>query len=169
MLRHRLRSPGLVATGLCACLLPACALRGPEPGGASVPAYRVRERVDRVEVGQAEAAARAALGGQPVRKPNHPQSPFPTPLRVLELCAPDGRNVRVETYVVAARPAEGCPDFQYDDVPVAYRDGAVAGVGWEYVEAHWRGWGGSLEALRAARERPGCPEEVKEVEAPQSR
>jgi hypothetical protein len=165
MLRHRLRPPGLVATVLCVGLLPACAMWAPSPRAMSVPSYEMRDRVQRVQVGQAQAAAQRVLGRQPVRKPGHPQSPFPSPLRVLELRTPDGRGVRVETYVVATRPADACPDFQYDDVAVAFVDGAVAGVGWEYVEESWRGWGGSLDALRAARERPGCPEEM---EAPQS-
>ena len=158
MPRHRFRPPSLVTMGLFACLLPSCALRAPEPQAASVPPYSVRDRMERVEVGQAQAAAQALLGRQPVHKPNHPQSPFPTPLRVLELSAPDGRSVRLETYVVATQPAQGCPDFQYDDVPVAFIDGVVAGKGWEYLEENWRRWGGSLDALRAARQRPSCPE-----------
>jgi hypothetical protein len=158
MPRHRFRPPSLVTTGLFVCLLPACSMLAPAPQAASVPPYSVRDRMDRVEVGQAQAAAQAILGRQPVRKPNHPQSPFPTPLRVLELRAPDGRNVRLETYVVATQPARGCPDFQYDDVPVAFIDGVVAGKGWEYLEENWRRWGGSLDALRAARQRPSCLE-----------
>lgn len=158
---HRLRASRLVATGLFACLLPACAARAPGPRDASVPPHSVRDRMERVEVGQAQATAQAILGRQPVHKPNHPDSPFPTPLRVLELGTPDGRGVRLETYVVATRPARGCPDFQYDDAPVVFIDGLVAGKGWEYLEQNWRGWGGSLEALRAARERPGCPEEAE--------
>jgi hypothetical protein len=150
---------------LCVGLLSACAMWARSPQAASIPSYEMRERVERVEVGQRQAAAQAVLGRRPVRKPNHPRSPFPSPLRVLELRTPVGRGVRVETYVVATRPAEGCPDFQYDDVALAFVDGAVAGVGWEYVEESWRGWGGSLDVLRTARERPGCPEEM---EAPQS-
>jgi hypothetical protein len=161
MPRHRLCPPSLVATGLFACLLPACPLRAPEAQPGSLPPYRVRDRMERVEVGQAQAAAQAILGRQPVRKPNHPESPFPTPLRVLELRAPDGRNVRLETYVVATQPAQGCPDFQYDAAPVAFVDGVVAGKGWEYLEENWRRWGGSLEALRAARERPRCVEDAE--------
>ena len=158
MPRHRFRPLSLVTTGLFACLLPACPILAPAPQATSVPPYSVRDRMDRIEVGQTQAAAQVILGRQPVRKPNHPQSPFPTPLRVLELHAPDGRNVRLETYVVATQPAQGCPDFQYDDVPVAFIDGVVAGKGWEYLEENWRRWGGALDALRAARERPSCPE-----------
>jgi hypothetical protein len=109
-------------------------MRAPEWQPPSVPPYSVRDRMARVEVGQAQAAAQAMLGRQPVRKPNHPESPFSTPLRVLELRAPDGRSVRLETYVVATQPVQGCPDFQYDDVPVAFIDGVVAGKGWEYLE-----------------------------------
>ncbi len=163
MPRQRLCPLSLVATGLFACLLPACGLLAPEPQVTSVPPYGVRDRMDRVAVGQPQATAQAILGRQPVRKPNHPQAPFPTPLWALELRTPDGRSVRLESYVVATRPARGCPDFQYDDVPVAFVDGVVAGKGWEYLEENWRGWGGSLDALRAARERPSCPEEMMEA------
>lgn len=161
MLRQRLRPHRLVSTGLFACLLPACPMRVPEPQIASIPPYAMRDRVERVVAGQPQAEAQALLGRVPVRKPNHPASPFPTPLWVLELDAPDGRRVRLESYVVATRAAEGCPDFQYEDAPVAYVDGAVAGKGWEYLEESWRGWGGSLEALRSARARPPCAREVE--------
>ena len=158
MPRHRLCPLSLVATGLLACVLPACAAWAPQPQAGSIPSYRLRDRMQRVEVGQSQAAAQAVLGRRSVRKPNHPEAPFHTPFQVLALRAPDGRDVRVETYVVATRPARGCPDFQYDDVPVVFIDGVVAGKGWEYLEENWRRWGGSLDALRAAREPPSCPD-----------
>jgi hypothetical protein len=152
---HRLRPAALAAAGILACLLPVCASRGP----AVVAPYAMRDRVDRIEAGQDLAAVHAILGRDPVRKPNHPDAPFPTPLHALELSAPDGRTVRLETYVVAARPAAGCPDFQYEDVPLLYVDGVVAYKGWGMVEWTWRDWGGSLAALRAVQERLRCPED----------
>ena len=162
MLRHQLRPHSLVTTGLFACLLPACPMRAPEPQTASVPPYSVRDRMDRVAVGQPQADVQALLGRRPVRKPNHPEAPFPTPIWVLELSAPDGRSVRLESYVVATRATPGCPDFQYDDVPLAFIDGVVAGKGWEYLEQNWRRWGGSLDALREAQAHAPCLEEAQD-------
>jgi len=119
--------------------------------------FTMRERVARVQAGQTLEEAHAILGDAPVRKPGHPDDPFPTPHRALELVAATGEPVRVEIYVVAARTAEGCPDVHWDDEPVAYLDGVVAGKGWVFVERRWRGWGGSLEALREVQNRHRCP------------
>jgi len=153
---HPLRPAALVAAGISACLLPVCASPGPE----ILPPYSMRDRVERIEAGQTLADAHAVLGRTPVRKPNHPDAPFPTPLHALDLRAPDGRMVRLETYVVAARPAAGCPDFQYEDAPIVFIDGVVAAKSWEFVEWSWRGWGGSLAALRVVQDRHRCPAET---------
>jgi len=115
----------------------------------------MRARVERIAPGQSEAAARAILGRDPVERPGHPGDPFPSPLRALALETPSG-PLRIETYVVLARAAEGCPDVHVEDVPVAFRAGAVAARGWQEVEANWRAWGGSLEALRDARDTYRC-------------
>jgi hypothetical protein len=64
--------------------------------------------------------------------------------------------VRVEVYVVATRPAEGCPDVHFEDVPIAFVDGVVEGKGWGHLERRWRTWGGGLQALRSAQERRRC-------------
>jgi hypothetical protein len=153
---HRLRPAALAAAGISIVLLPACASRGPQV----VAPYAMRDRVERVEVGQSLAEVRAILGRDPVRKPNHPEAPFASPLQALDLRAPDGRAVRLETYVVAARPVDGCPDFQYEDVPILYVDGAVAYKGWGAVEWTWRDWGGSLAALREVQDRLRCSDEA---------
>ncbi len=118
----------------------------------------MRDRLREVEVGDTLEQAHARLRRDPVRKPGHPGDPFPTPLHVVQLEAPDGRRVRLETYVVAARRAEGCPDFHYEDVPVVYVDGIVAGMTWEFVEWRWRNWGGELGRLRALQDRYRCSE-----------
>jgi len=118
----------------------------------------MRERLRGVEVGQSAEQARAILRREPVRKPGHPDDPFPSPLHALALTTPTGERVEVEVYVVATRPARGCPDVHYDDMPVAYVDGVVAGTGWEFVEWRWRDWGGSLAALREAQDRFRCRE-----------
>lgn len=154
---HRLRPAALAAAAISILLPPACASRGPQV----VAPYAMRDRLERVEVGQSLAEVRAILGRDPVRKPNHPGAPFASPLHALELRAPDGRAVRLETYVVAAHPAEGCPDFQYEDVPILYVEGVVAYKGWAPVEWTWRDWGGSLAALREVQDRLRCPDDVE--------
>ena len=118
----------------------------------------MRERVARVEIGQSADQARTLLGRDPVHRPGHPDQPYPSPLRSLALVTPQGDPVQIELYVVAARRAEGCPDVHYEDVPVAFRGGAVAARDWQTVEASWRDWGGSLAQLRAARDGLRCSE-----------
>jgi hypothetical protein len=41
-------------------------------------------------------------------------------LRVAEWTTPSGGAIRLEVYVIATRPAEGCLDVICDDAPVAY-------------------------------------------------
>jgi hypothetical protein len=134
------------------------------PAVHGVPAYVVRERMRAVEVGQTIEQVHAILRRDPVRRPRHPDDPFPTPLRVEELVAPDGSAVRLEIYVVATRPADGCPDHHYDDAPVLFVDGRVAGLDWEFVEWGWRGWGGRLEVLRGLQDRYRCPDSTDPVQ-----
>ena len=74
--------------------------------GAAIHDYQMRERVERVAVGQSAAQARAILGRDPVHRPGHPDAPYPSPLRSLALRAPEGDTVQVELYVVAARSAD---------------------------------------------------------------
>ena len=116
----------------------------------------MRARVERVAVGQSAEEAHAILGNDPVRRPGHPGDPFPSPARTFTLEASAGEPLRIEVYVVAARGAEGCPDVQIEDVPVVFRGGVVAARGWEAVEAGWRSWGGTLAALRSARDTHQC-------------
>ncbi len=148
---------GLAAAALaCACAVPAPDVADmPAPGGA-VPAWELRERVRRVEPGQPRDAALAILGRDPVERPGHPDAPFASPWRELALVARDGSRARVELYVVEAFPAEGCPDVALRTAPVAFAGDTVAAVGWADVEARWRAWGGTLEALRDARDTTEC-------------
>ena len=118
--------------------------------------FAMRARVARVAVGQSAEQARAILGSDPVHKPGHPGDPFPSPVRAFTLEPPRGEALRIELYVVTARAAEGCPDVQIEDVPVVFRGGVVAARGWEAVEANWRNWGGTLAALRSARDTDVC-------------
>lgn len=145
---------GVVLLALAGQLLACRSDTGPP----SVPDYAMRNRMRGVAPGQSLERVHEILGTDAVRKPRHPDHPFPSPLHAVDLTAPDGRRVRVETYVVAARPEEGCPDFRYEDRPVVFIDGVVAGTDWEYVEWNWRSWGGSLERLRALQDRLRCPE-----------
>lgn len=140
------------------CWLPACALWSPARAPHGVAPETVRSRVERVEPGQTLREVREILGREGVRKPNHPDAPFPLPLRVIGWRTPGGHALRVETYVIAAHPAEGCPDYQYDDAPILYSDGVVIGTGWRFAERHWREFGGSLADLRATQQRHQCPE-----------
>ncbi|MGH0029136.1 MAG: hypothetical protein ACQGVC_05065 [Myxococcota bacterium] len=149
MVRARLL---LLAVGLVACQ---------SPGPPSVPAHVLRERHRAVEIGQTRAQVRDQMGDVPVRRPGHPDAPFPTPYREVELRPPGGGSLRLEVYVVATRPAEGCPDVQYDDRPVAYRDGRVVATTWEELEWGWRDWGGDLASLRAAQDRFVCDPDLE--------
>jgi hypothetical protein len=124
--------------------------------GAAIHDFAMRARVERVAVGQRAEQARAILGNDPVLRPGHPADPFPSPRRCFSLETPAGESLRIELYVVAARSAEGCPDVRIQDVPVVFRGGVVAALGWEAVEANWRGWGGTLEALRSLRDTSPC-------------
>ncbi len=72
----------------------------------------MRARVERVAVGQSDAAAHAILGRDPVQRPGHPEDPYPSPRRTLALETPIGGALVLELYVVTARAAEGCPDVQ---------------------------------------------------------
>lgn len=127
----------------------------------SVAAGTMLERMRRVEVGQSVAEVHAILKDDPVRKPGHPQDPFPTPLHRITLHPPDRSEVVLETYVVATRPEKGCPDFLYEDVPVVFVDGVVAVRSWEEVEWRWRGWGGGLDRLRWLQDRHRCPADLE--------
>lgn len=144
---RRARSPILLLALGC-----ACATQGPE----SLPAYALRDRHAAIEIGQSRPAVATLMGGLPVRRPGHPEAPFPTPLRSAEWVAPGGERIRLEVYVIAARPVEGCPDVQYDDAPVAFVDDRVAGKTWDFVEWRWRAWGGDLARLRALQDRFVC-------------
>lgn len=135
-------------------LAVACAGPGPEP--ASVPAWTLRERHAAVKIGQTPGEVASLLGSLPVRRPGHPDDPFSTPLHVAEWVGPAHERIRLEVYVVEARPAGGCPDVQYDDAPVVFVDGRVAGTTWEFVEQHWRDWGGDLRRLRRLQDRFSC-------------
>ena len=141
-----------------ACGLPACALWGSDAYPIGVGADVMRTRIETIERGQTLAEVHEILGREAVRKPNHPDAPFPLPLHVIGWRTPDGSALRVETYVVAAHPADGCPDYQYEDAPILYIDGVVIGTGWRFAERHWREFGGSLADLREIQQRPQCPE-----------
>ena len=128
----------------------ACAGRAPDAG--AIQPWDLRERLRDVEVGQSAERARARLGRDPVHRPGRPGEPYPSPLRTLELTDASGRTVRVELYVVEAYAADGCAGAVHRSEPVAFANGAVIAVGWDAVEAGWRGWGGTLAALRDARD-----------------
>ena len=91
-----------------------------------------------------------------MQRPGHPDEPFPSPRRAISVATPTGESLRIELYVVGARSAEGCPDVHVEDAPVVFQSGVVAARSWEEVEARWRGWGGSLEALRHVRDTYQC-------------
>lgn len=149
-----------------AALLAVCTPGCVTSRGGAVQDWVMRDRLRAVEVGQSADAVHALLGGDPVERPGHPDDPFPSPLHELALTTPAGERVRVEVYVVATRSAPGCPDVHYEDTPVAYVDGVVAGKTWEFVEWHWREWGGALADLRAAQDRFHCPEPSPAEAAP---
>lgn len=133
-------------------LLSSCA----SPHPPAIPAYEIRERIRQVSIGQSIGEAHRIMGRDSVSKPRHPESPIPTPLHVLELVDGEGHQVRVETYVIDVWRAKGCPDFHYRDVPIAFRDGRVLSLEWNYLEWHWQSWGGSLADLRLAQDRFRC-------------
>jgi hypothetical protein len=133
-----------------------CAAQPVRDAAPAIQDYAMRERIERIEIGQTAEQAHAILGRDPVQRPGHPAKPFPSPLRTLTLDSRAGESLSIELYVVAARAAEGCPDVHVEDVPVVFRNGVVAARSWEVVEASWRGWGGSLEALRSARDTLQC-------------
>jgi len=147
-----------IAAPLALCVV-ACA-SAPAGTEGAIADYAMRERVAAVRVGQTWDEARAILGDAPVRRPGHPERPFPSPRRALTLTTPDGAAVRVEVYVVATRPAAGCPDVHFEDVPVAFVDGVVVAKGWPDLERSWRAWGGALQALRRVQERRLCEPET---------
>lgn len=140
----------LIALG-CASNEPALA-----SGPGAIQDYAMRARVARVAVGQSAQEAHAILGREPVQRPGHPDDPFPSPRQAISVAMPTGETLRIELYVVGARSAEGCPDVHVEDAPVVFQNGAVAALGWEEVEARWRGWGGSLESLRRVRDTYQC-------------
>jgi hypothetical protein len=160
------RTPRLLAL---LALATACASPAPTapPDPADVPADMLRNRHAKVAIGHTQAEVAAAMGGLPVRRPGHPDAPFPTPFRVAEWETPSGEEVRLEVYVIATRPAEGCPDVLYDDAPVAYAGGRVVATTWEEVEWRWREWGGDLAGLRALQDRVGeCEEPAAPFDTP---
>lgn len=120
--------------------------------------FAMRARVERIAIGQSAEEAHAILGSNPVQRPGHPAEPFPSPRRAISVATSTGESLRIELYVVGARSAEGCPDVHVEDAPVVFRDGVVAARGWDEVEASWRGWGGTLEALRHVRDTYQCVE-----------
>ncbi len=165
MRRGTARGPRVLATALAAL---GCASDAPRETPRDAPAiqdFAMRERVERVAIGQTAEQAHAILGRDPVQRPGHPAKPFPSPLRTISLDTRAGESLRIEVYVVAARPAEGCPDVHIEDVPVVFRDGVVAARSWEEVEASWRSWGGSLETLRRVRDTHQCDAPRAESEA----
>ena len=108
-------------------------------------------------MGQSSEEVRALIGSARVRRPGSRDQSFPTPLRRRSLLTPEGRSVELELYVVGAVVAKGCPDVHAVLEPVVFVDGVVAALDWDYVETHWRSWGGTLEALRGVRNALACP------------
>ena len=156
MIVQRRTAGGLLAVWSLAALGCAAVSAGP-PEGGPIQAWDLRDRLRQIEPGQGREDVHAILGRDPVQKPGHPDAPFSSPLRELTLTTPRGETVAIELYVVEAYPVEGCPDVVYRSEPVVFVDGAVAALGWDAVEARWREWGGTLAALRDAREVAGCP------------
>jgi hypothetical protein len=158
----RMRRPAAPLVLVAGLVALGCASAPANPTGA-IHDFTMRDRVARVNAGQTLEEARVILGDDPVRKPGHPDDPYPSPHRTQLFTTPAGVSVRIDVYVVATRPAEGCPDVHFEDEPIAYLDGVVAGKDWAWVERHWRAWGGSLEALRDAQDRHRCPYPVPET------
>lgn len=127
-----------------------------------MPAYEMRERFRSVREGQSVQEVHRILRRSAIRKPSHPDDPFPSPLHIVELGGDSAPAVRIETYVVATRRAEGCPDYGYDDRPVVFVGGVVAGLSWEYVEWRWQEWGGELAELRHIQDRHHCSEALRQ-------
>jgi hypothetical protein len=138
--------------------LPGCQWKKPQ----GMPAYEMRERFRAVKEGQTVREVHNILRRPPIRKPGHPDDPFPTPLHIVEFERFGHPLVRIETYVVATRLEKGCPDFGYDDRPVVFIDGIVAGLSWEFVEWRWQEWGGELARLRQIQDRHHCPEALRQ-------
>lgn len=153
-----MRFTGLSAALLIA-LLPAAPIACRSPAPTRVPAYELRERHGEIRVGESLEDVHARMGELPVPRPGHPDAPFPTPYRSTTFHTPGGDTVRLEVYVVAVRPAEGCPDVQYQDAPVAYLNRRVAALSWDDLEWRWREWGGDLGVLRALQDRFVCERE----------
>lgn len=147
----RVRLPAVILAPVVAAVCAGCASHP-----HSVPAYDYRDRLSEISVGQSIDEVHAALGGDPVRRPGHPESPIPNPIRVLEFDASDGRRVRLEAYAIEVWRADGCRDFHYRDAPVLYVDGRVAALDWDTLEWRWESWGGSLSDLRNVQDRFGC-------------
>ena len=124
----------------------------------SVPAYEYRHRLREIVLGQSIEQVHATLGEDPVRRPARPETPIPSPFRVLEFDGPDGQEIRLEAYVIEVWRADGCPDFHYRDAPVGYVDGRVAALDWASLEWNWEHWGGSLADLRRVQDRFRCEE-----------
>lgn len=145
-----------LATMLAVALALASCRTAPPAGPRVLPVHAMRERIAAVEIGRTITEVRAAVGILPVLRPGHPESPFPSPLRTAEWRTPEGRSIRVEVYVVAARPADGCPDVQVEGAPLAFVDGILVSKEWIALERSWRAWGGDLARLRALQDRLGC-------------
>jgi len=126
------------------------------PAPTRVPAHELRARHREIRVGESLEQVHARMGELPASRPGHPDDPFPTPYRVTTFRTPGGDTVRLEVYVVAVRPADGCPDVQYEDAPVAYLNRRVATLSWDELEWRWREWGGDLGVLRALQDRFVC-------------
>ena len=151
-----MRRSVLLAIALAALGCASSSPREPAREGDAIHDYAMRARVARVAVGQTEDEAHAILGREPVQRPGHPDEPFPSPRHAISVATPTGETLRIELYVVGARSAEGCPDVHVEDAPVVFQRDAVAALGWEEVEARWRGWGGSLDSLRRVRDTYQC-------------
>jgi hypothetical protein len=147
------------AAALLLALLSAAPIACRSPAPTRVPAHELRERHREIRVGESLAQVHARMGALPVPRPGHPDAPFPTPYRVTSFRTPGGDTVRLEVYVVAVRPADGCPDVQYEDAPVAYLNRRVAALSWDDLEWRWRAWGGDLGVLRALQDRFVCDRE----------
>jgi hypothetical protein len=154
----RMRSPFAATLLLAFCACAGGCVTAPEDPNGAIQAFEMRERFARVEIGELDEQARHRMGERPVRKPGHPDDPFPSPRRTIAFTDRDGTPVWVYLYVVATQHAEGCPDVHFEDEPIVTRGGYVFGKGWDFVERHWRAWGGTLEALRDARDHRDCPD-----------
>lgn len=145
---------------LAACAPPPVALEEAPTAsrnGDRIHPAALERRLGRVQPGQSLEEAHQLIGQPRVRRPGADGGTFPSPLRRVALETPEGRQVELELYVVSAAPAEGCPDVHAELAPLVALDGEVAALDWDYVERHWRGWGGELAALRQLRGLHDCP------------